>query len=530
MNRINFFRIFLLLLTIFKPLNGANILCLFNVPSPSHHIWNTAIVKGLAAKGHNLTIVSPDIEVNKPANVNYIHLEKVYSSLYNATEEAEAMKIADFVNIEGIDLIKEFYVFQAKACEGQFKSKGFDIINDYPDNFNFDLVLYDFTCGPCLIGLMHKFKYPTLVSISAFSNPSYTTNLIGGHKYPAYIPYYSLSYDTNMNFWQRLYNTFLYVFDNLYRNYYASKEIEILTQKGFGYKDMPSVYDIEKKTNLMLLNTDVSHDYPEPITPNTIPVAGLHIKEPKVLPQDIKTFIESGKKGSVLFSLGTNIRSDQLSKENLEIIIQALKQLPEYNFLWKFESDISGLPKNVQVRAWLPQSDILAYKPYIKAFITHSGLLSTQESIWRGVPMIAIPFFADQIRNAQKSVLNGIAEKVNFRTISVEALRDTIRNVIENPNYTKNIQRMSYNFQDQPSKPLDRAIWWIEWALRHPDATHIQSPVLKLGFFRANSYDVLLFVLCIALYICTKFYNLVHHFVVKKPKPKPKHLHHKKQE
>lgn len=53
----------------------------------------------------------------------------------------------------------------------------------------------------------------------------------------------------------------------------------------------------------------------------------------------------------------------------------------------------------------------------------------------------------------------------------------------------------SKRFRDQMTKPLDRAVWWIEWAIRNPNPEHLKSPVLKLGDFAGNSYDVLLTIL-----------------------------------
>ena len=43
--------------------------------------------------------------------------------------------------------------------------------------------------------------------------------------------------------------------------------------------------------------------------------------------------------------------------------------------LWKWDEDnIADLPKNVMIKKWVPQQDLLAH-PNLKLFVTHGGLL-----------------------------------------------------------------------------------------------------------------------------------------------------------
>lgn len=89
----------------------------------------------------------------------------------------------------------------------------------------------------------------------------------------------------------------------------------------------------------------------------------------------MEIFLNSSKSGAVFFSIGSNLRSDHMSIEKQKYFINAFAELNEYNFLWKFESEIpaSDLPKNVMIRKWVPQSDILAH-PKLEAFISHGGM------------------------------------------------------------------------------------------------------------------------------------------------------------
>jgi glucuronosyltransferase len=59
-----------------------------------------------------------------------------------------------------------------------------------------------------------------------------------------------------------------------------------------------------------------------------------------------------------VFSLGTNVRSDKLDKNIQKALLEAFSKISE-TVIWKFESELENLPKNVIVRKWLPQNDIL---------------------------------------------------------------------------------------------------------------------------------------------------------------------------
>ena len=82
--------------------------------------------------------------------------------------------------------------------------------------------------------------------------------------------------------------------------------------------------------------------------------------------------------------------------------------------------------------------------------------------------------------------------------------------------YRENVMRLSRIHHDQPVKPLDRAVFWIEYVMRHKGAKHLRPAVHNLTWVQYHSLDVIGFLLaCVAsamflitrccLFSCRKF-------------------------
>lgn len=133
----------------------------------------------------------------------------------------------------------------------------------------------------------------------------------------------------------------------------------------------------------------------------------------------------------IYFSLGSNVNTSHLPAETKQAIIDVFSEL-DYKVLMKFESTTLKLSKNVKTGQWFPQQDVLAH-PNIKLFITHAGYASTIETVYHGVPIIAIPVFGDQKMNAVYAETKGFGRILPWQDITKNSFAKMIEEVIGNP-------------------------------------------------------------------------------------------------
>lgn len=116
-----------------------------------------------------------------------------------------------------------------------------------------------------------------------------------------------------------------------------------------------------------------------------------------------------------------------------EAIFTAFRKFPEIGFIMKWNGGPTpeDIPSNVFAAEWLAQQDILAHRKAI-AFISHGGLLSTQEAVYHSVPIIVFPIFAEQDYNAQRihSKERGIMMEIS--DLTAEKMEQAIREIVTN--------------------------------------------------------------------------------------------------
>lgn len=151
--------------------------------------------------------------------------------------------------------------------------------------------------------------------------------------------------------------------------------------------------------------------------------------------------------------------------------------------------------------------------PKLRAFVTHGGLLSMFETVYHGVPIVSLPVFCDHDSNAAKAEADGYALKLDLATLNPEKLLYAIRKVIHDPKYRNEVKKRQRLLMDQLETPLDRAIFYTEYVMRHNGAKHLQSPSRHMGVIQYYLIDVA--VITVFMLICV-FYLLkfISNFIV----------------
>ncbi|XP_055070846.2 UDP-glucuronosyltransferase 1A5 isoform X5 [Misgurnus anguillicaudatus] len=487
------------------------LLCLFSLGSVkagkllvspadgSHWTGMKSLVEELGRRGNQVVVVIPEASLSMgpsdhtttltyPVPYTKAQLVENVNTGINLQISADVSKdLAKFrVFFNSVDRLS---ILTSRNLESALFNK--DLMKKLED-FNFDAILTDpFDSTGVILG-----EYLSIPAIYIQTgHPCGIDALASKCPHPAsYVPQPFTRFSDRMSFWQRSVNLVRTLVQPMAcgRMYAHADEIasRLLQRK-------TSMVEIMSRAALWFMQGDFAVEFPRPLMPNTIIVGGLDSKKAKPLPQELEEFVNgSGEHGFVVFTLGSMV--SQLPEAKARVFFEAFGQIPQ-RVLWRYTGPVpENAPKNVKLMKWLPQNDLLGH-PKVKAFITHGGSHGIYEGICNGVPMVMLPLFGDQGDNVQRLVSRGVAEGLSIFDLTSEKLLVALRKVINDKSYKEKMTKLSAVHRDRPIEPLDLAVFWTEFVMRHKGADHLRPAAHDLNWIQYHSLDVIGFLVLIVV-------------------------------
>ena len=281
-----------------------------------------------------------------------------------------------------------------------------------------------------------------------------------------------------------LYEIFFELLDNwityhIYYQWYVFPKTDAMGKKYLNASEL-NLNLICSKVKMVLINTLHSIDYPRPHKPHLKFIGGFSIKEAMPLPHSLESFVQgSGEHGIIIMSFGT-VFSEKLTPELIEIFAKVFSKLRQ-RILWSTPgiSHRFDLTDNVLQQQWLPLNDLLDH-PKTRLFITHCGQSSTLETMMHGVPVIALPVFYDQLRNAERlcdRFKMGLSLQMEMLTES--DLLEAVINILNNKTYAQNAKKTSTLMKDQPLSSKKVLTYWVDYVTRYKGAPQLTDEYIS---------------------------------------------------
>uniref|UniRef100_A0A8C2EKJ0 glucuronosyltransferase n=1 Tax=Cyprinus carpio TaxID=7962 RepID=A0A8C2EKJ0_CYPCA len=466
----------------------------------SHWTGVKAVAEEMGRRGHTVIVVIPEISMRLGPGKHYI--TKTFPVNYELDLLNEILtEHVRVVTSPGQSLLKsmtstaaifiKIFNMMVSTSESLFKNQ--ELIGFLREQ-NFDAVLTD-PALPMGAILAYNLSVPAVYMLRGMPC-GIDAAATACPDPPSYIPRFHTQNSDRMTFSQRVLNFFVSILEPLICKfvYWPYEEVTF----NFLQRDV-SLTEILNTGAIWLMRYDFNLEFPKPLMPNMQLIGGINCEIGNPLTKEVEEFVKgSGEHGIVVFSLGSLVSS--MPKEKAAIFFKAFSMIPQ-RVLWRYTGEIpDNVPENVKLMKWLPQNDLLGHSK-AKAFITHGGTHGIYEGICHGVPMVMLPLFGDQGDNVHRMATRGVGVVLSIHDITAETLVDALNTVINDSSYKQRMEKLSAIHNDRPVQPLDLAVYWTEFVMRHKGADHLRPAAHELNWLQYHSLDVIGFLLFIVLIV-----------------------------
>ncbi|KOX67540.1 UDP-glucuronosyltransferase 1-6 [Melipona quadrifasciata] len=514
--------VFLLLMAVLVCVNDAyRILCVFPYNGKSHFRMSGVLCKGLAKKGHKVDMISHFPTKIPIANYSdIVDLNGTRKDVVNRFSVQYGRTLHAFIT---------YYIatrFGGDLCHLLGHERMQNFIKNPPKDPPYDLVITEYFGASCYLGLGAVLNAPVAIVLTSLET-SYVDSFMGNPFNFAFFPGTSLDNAVLNTFFDRVWNLVVNYKDALLFYRYTSDQTNVM-RKHLGW-DLPDVRQLERNVTLALVSSHYSFHGIRSFAPAMIEVGGLHIQDKEIpLSRGLKNWLDEADHGLVYFTMGSLLNIESLPRDTLLGLYASFGKISPIRVLMRIANATKlppGLPDNVVVSSWIPQISVLKHKN-TRVFITHGGLMGTEEAVYYGIPTIGIPVCFDQMRNVNIMVHKKMGVLLRLEDLSERSMDTALHAILHDPKYREAARKMSQLFRDRPMNSLDTAIYWTEYVIRNgPDS--LKSPAVDMPWWKLHLIDVFVFLIAsfvLALYflfVAVKF-TLKNLYTLKNKRPKEK--------
>ncbi|XP_050735244.1 UDP-glycosyltransferase UGT5-like isoform X2 [Eriocheir sinensis] len=450
----------------------------------SHKNFFMAIAENLAQRNHSVTFVTNFNSTRQRPNIREVFV----------ADESFTPSLPSMFNFNSLQVTRQLYPALVTTCSLTLAADEVQSIL----REEFDLVMMYPFMTECFLSVIHEWKVPFIYVFPNMVQVAFS-DIAGTPFFPSLAASYFLNLEYPLTFTGRMISTVVGAMNIVFSDFLLSRQETECRARKLCPEDLPSLAELKLKSSLFITNSVRTMENPLPYTPTVVHAGGIHCRPAKPLPEDLQQWVAgAGKPGVILFSLGTLVKSSTLPEEYRKVLLEVFGSLQQ-RVLWKWDEDaMEGLPPNVRLSKWLPQQDILGHQQ-LQLFITHGGLLSTQEASYHGVPVLGLPVAVDQHQNMRMVQREGWGRFLHWEDLNYDSFRGNILQMIGDTRFRDEAQRRAKVMRDQPLSPGDWTTYWVEYVLRHQGARHLRSTALEMPWYQLYNADVWAVVVVVTL-------------------------------
>ena len=409
-------------------------------PAAGHITPSANLGEELVRRGHSVTLCTLETKGTQMAEKRAEMGGMTYSSAGNASFSVAQMQDV-FVAADNISENMKSWSNIKKAFSESMKVLDWtpEVSNKIGKHLNhenlteYDMIISTEYLAPMMACLSRKWNVPAMVL-------STTLQYQSEHMPPwAFTPHYMYKRGTlftsdNLNFYRRFLATLFRPLVKfalnlvLVRSVVNNLEIEC---SGVPY----SYLRYFPGTNApQIVPTTIGFEFPRLISSLTHYVGPILSKQPQEIPPELQDWLDSKPRSSViLISMGSLA---PLTRARGRIIVESVNST-NYSVVWSLRDKnrfiLEGMELDKErfyVSKWIPQAAVLKHLSTGIAFL-HGGMNGIHEAISYGVPIIVMPFSADQGDIAARVHHSGVGVQILKEYLTKETLTAAIQHIQE---------------------------------------------------------------------------------------------------